>query len=68
LPHDDIPENWDRLLSRSELASELGRAVSYVDAMIRRGFRMIGGRSTIRLALEWLSENPKPRSGESKRK
>ena len=67
MPHDEVPEAWDELLSRQELADRLKRHVCYVDAMIRLGFRMIGGRSTLRLALLWLSENPNPRSRKPKR-
>ena len=62
------PRSWDEeLLSSKELASKLGRNVSYIWAMRRCGFRMLAGRTTLSLALEWLSDNPRPWSVARKR-
>ncbi len=58
----------DQLLSCKELAEVLGRDISYVYAMRRRGFRMIAGRTTLDAALEWLESNPKPTSHAKARK
>jgi len=56
-----LPQSWDEeLLSAKELAAKLGRNISYVRAMRRRGFAMIAGRTTLSVALEWLAENPRP--------
>lgn len=52
----------DELLSRKQLAHRLGRAISYVAAMLARGFPMPGRRCTLRQALDWLTDNPNPRS------
>jgi len=57
----------ERLLSVKELASELGHARSYVQAMKAKGFIMPGGRSTISRALAWLARNPPPRGNGTKR-
>lgn len=48
------------LLSTKELAVALKRSESYVKQMKRRGFRMVGGRTTLRDALGWLARNPRP--------
>lgn len=50
----------EELLSMKELAARLKRSESYVKQMKRRGFRPIGGRSTLREALGWLARNPRP--------
>jgi len=47
-------------LSIKELAAELGRNRSYVQAMKKHGFKMRGGRATLDEALQWLDENPHP--------
>jgi hypothetical protein len=55
----------DRLLSVCELAKALGRAESYVWAMRRKGFVMIGGRATLSAALDFLAGCPHPRKEEA---
>lgn len=57
----------EKLLSVKELASELGRARSYVEAMKSKGFIMPGGRTTVGRALSWLARNPAPRGTGTKR-
>ena len=58
-----LPQSWDEeLLTPKELAAKLKRARSYVAAMQSRGFRFLAGRTTLSIALEWLSDNPQPRS------
>jgi hypothetical protein len=52
----------DVLLSPKQLAAELGRDVSYIYAMKKRGFALPGGLSTVNNCLLWLSKNPPPRS------
>lgn len=48
------------LLSAKELAAKLGRSRSYVASMKRRGFRMVGQRTTLTAAMRWLASNPQP--------
>jgi hypothetical protein len=50
------------LLSVKELAFTLKRSTNYVYHMKRMGFLMPGGRTTLELALSWLSRNAAPRS------
>jgi DNA-binding CsgD family transcriptional regulator len=50
----------NELLSSKELAALLKRSESYVKQMKRRGFRLIGGRTTLRQAIGWLVRNPRP--------
>ena len=58
-----LPQSWDEeLLTPKELAEKLKRARSYITAMQSRGFRFLAGRTTLSIALEWLSDNPQPRS------
>jgi hypothetical protein len=54
------------LLSVKQLAAKLGRNPSYVRGMLRGGFRMVGGRTTLTAAIRWLAipANSKPRAGE----
>jgi predicted DNA-binding transcriptional regulator AlpA len=54
----------EELLSVKQVAAKLGRPDSYVYAMIRRGFRMVAGRTTMTAVLRWLAipKNEKPRS------
>lgn len=47
------------LLTREELAWCLRVHRSYVDAMVRSGFFMPAGTSTLNEARQWLRENPK---------
>ena len=49
------------LLSQKELADALGRHRSYIAAMRRAGFEMIGGRATLAQALQFLRSHPTPR-------
>jgi len=46
------------LLSKSKLAERLGRSNSYVSAMVRAGFQVPCGRTTLRAALDWMAANP----------
>lgn len=46
------------LLSKSQLATALGRSNSYVSAMCRAGFQVPCGRTTLRAALDWMAANP----------
>jgi len=46
------------LLSKSQLAERLGRSNSYVSAMVRAGFQVPCGRTTLRAALDWMAANP----------
>lgn len=48
------------LLSSKELASKLGRSISYVKAMRRRGFKMPEHRTKLSIALRWLAKHPEP--------
>ena len=48
------------LLSSKELASKLGRSLSYVRAMRRRGFKMPKHRTTLTEAMKWLAKHPEP--------
>lgn len=48
------------LLSAKELAARLGRSRSYVAMMKRKGFRMIGQRTTLTAAINWLAAHPQP--------
>jgi hypothetical protein len=50
------------LLSRKELALKLKRHPSYVTAMVKRGFKMPGGRASLGAAIRYLARNPNPRS------
>ena len=52
----------ETLLSVKELAEALGRNRTYIFAMKRCGFLMPGNRSSVRLAMSFLSRNPLPRS------
>jgi hypothetical protein len=48
-----------RLLSKGQLAEQLGRDPTYVSAMVRQGYKMqYGTRTTLRHALGWLKDNP----------
>lgn len=51
----------EELLSVSELAARLKRAESYVWAMRRKGFKMVGGRATLSQALVFLGKVSCPR-------
>jgi len=51
-----------KLLSRKQLAAELGRGRSYIDSMIKLGFEMPGGRATLEEARIFLAKVPFPRS------
>lgn len=62
------PPHPEQLISVKELAMALGRSESYVWAMRRRGFRFIGGRSTLSAALVFLQRVPNPWSGDIRRK
>lgn len=57
----------DTLLSCKELAFELGRGRTYIFAMKKAGFLMIGNRATLKSALLWLEINPRPRGNGTKR-
>lgn len=57
-----MTQNIDAPLSPKELAAALGRNRTYVEAMKRRGFKMLGGCATIREARTWIARNPPPRS------
>lgn len=50
----------EELLTVKELAYRLKRSESYVWAMRRAGFRMVGGRTTLTAALLFLTKVPKP--------
>ncbi len=54
------PNQPDELLDAKELAKALKRSVSYVYAMRRKGFVMVGQRTTLGQALLWLQEHPHP--------
>ena len=43
-----------KLLSRKELANEMGRSVRFVDQMASEGFRLRGARATVEEARDWL--------------
>ena len=45
-----------KLLSRKELANEMGRSVRFVDQMASEGFRMRGARATVEEARDWLDK------------
>jgi hypothetical protein len=47
----------EKRLSCKELAAALAHHPNYVSAMRRAGFTMIGGRATLREALEWLGQH-----------
>lgn len=51
----------DDLLTCKELADALKRHVTYVYAMRRSGFVMVGGLATVRQAMAFLRRNPQPR-------
>jgi len=46
------------LLSKSQLAARLNRSNSYVSAMVRSGFPVPCGRTTLKAAMEWMAANP----------
>lgn len=50
----------EELLSVCELAARLGRSERYVREMKARGFRMSGGRATLREARDFLDDVPHP--------
>jgi len=50
----------DELLSCKELAARLKWSESYVEWMKRRGFQLVAGRTSLRVALRWLQVNPNP--------
>lgn len=54
----------NELLSVCELAASLKRSESYVWAMRRRGFEMVGGRATLSEARAFLRGCPHPRADE----
>ena len=58
--HEKQGTDWDKLLSKCELAMALGRSQRYISYMKQLGFEMPGGRSTIRLAFEFLKAHPEP--------
>lgn len=58
--HEKQGTDWDKPLSREELAESIGRTGRYVNYMKSLGFEMPGGRSTIRLAMEFLKKHPNP--------
>ena len=45
-----------KLLSRKELADQMGRSVRFVQQMTSEGFRMRGARATIEEARDWLDK------------
>lgn len=51
-----------RQCSAKELASMMGRHITYVYAMKARGFLMPGGRASLSEARGWLVRNPAPRA------
>ena len=53
--------NGEKLLAPKEMADKLGRDVSYVFAMKRRGFQMPGNRGYLSEARNFLLKCPKPR-------
>lgn len=53
-----------RLFKAGELAAALGVKGPFVTQMKHAGFKMPGGRSTLRWALDWLKANPDFASGE----
>ncbi len=55
------------LFTPKELAHLLKRSRSYVFAMKRRGFQMIGNRATLTEARNFLATHPTPRAGEGRR-
>lgn len=48
------------LMSRKDVALWLNRSISYVDAMICCGFRMVAGRTTKTAVIAFLSKTPEP--------
>lgn len=58
--HEKQGTDWDKPLSREELAVAIGRSERYIRWMKVLGFEMPGGRSTIRAAIEFLKEHPYP--------
>ena len=54
------PINQDELLTCKELAWILKRHVGYVYKARQLGFRMPGGRATVRQFIRWLSIHPPP--------
>jgi len=54
------PPHQLRRLSVKELAVAMGRHESYVWAMRRRGFNMVGGRGTLSSAESFLKRVKKP--------
>lgn len=60
-------QTLEPLFTVKELAALLKRSRSYVFAMKRRGFVMVGNRATLTEARNWLAGHPMPRSGEGRR-
>lgn len=58
--HEKQGTDWDKPLSIGELAVAIGRSERYVYYMKRLGFAMIGGRATVRMAMEFLEKHPEP--------
>jgi hypothetical protein len=54
------------LFTAKELAALLKRSRTYVFAMKRRGFVMVGGRATLTEARSWLKIHPLPRAKDSR--
>lgn len=50
------------LLSRKELGAALRRSPPYINSMVKNGFPMKSGRTTISKALTWLEKHPEPLS------
>ena len=55
---ENLLSDGDDLLDRKGLAEKLLRHRSYIDAMVRDGFRMPGGRATVNQAIRWLINHP----------
>lgn len=55
--------NKEKLLTRKELAAELGHCRQFVYKMEHHGFKMVDGKATVSQAREWLSGNPRPFRG-----
>ena len=58
MPDDNLLPDGDHLLDRKGLAQKLLRHRSYIDAMVRDGFVMPGGRATANQAIRWLIAHP----------